>query len=587
MKNTKESLYLKELAYMRERAKLMAAEFPHLENFLNTPHDPDVERLLEGFALLSSNLRSTIEDSYPEITHEMLGRIWPHALRPVPPTTIIQFTPHKGIHQGAVDIPRGTSVTAAEGEQVLRFRTCRPLHIEPFIVLDRQIQKTREHSEIILTLRQTGEVSSSWKAGLLQFFLGTDRERTAQLSLWLERHLGDIFLRTKTEEKRLRYSQLHGCDAHFNHSVLPTDNTHFARLQLITEYYCLPYAFDFVTFDAQEYRELPLNPDGSFELVFRLEGELPLDTLGDAFQLGCVPAVHLEPIISLPLQLDENQAHYPLTLQDTVRLFQLQDVQTVKQPGGKQLRGKARHFQSVARFCEKSDWLLDEGQPENIYFQSLLSTDLLGRIRNGIRFLGVDGEDAKNLPSQTVCAHLTGYHVQAMTLEAGDITVSEESVPAHLRASNITPVSPDFPPMVMGKPDWSLIGVLNNTPFLIFNTDTLKTFLGLFDCYGGHNRLLSQKMQHDISGIVHLEATSGDRIQNYTGRPIRGYYLHLTLNSDCYDTEGHMYRFAQVIGQVLSCFVIENNFIQLNVYHQNATTALWQFRQMEGLRNEM
>ncbi|MDC9598206.1 type VI secretion system baseplate subunit TssF [Xenorhabdus anantnagensis] len=76
MKNTKESLYLEELAYMRERAKLMAEEFPHLAGFLNTPHDPDVERLLEGFALLSSNLRSTIEDSYPEITHEMLGRIW-------------------------------------------------------------------------------------------------------------------------------------------------------------------------------------------------------------------------------------------------------------------------------------------------------------------------------------------------------------------------------------------------------------------------------------------------------------------------------------------------------------------------------
>ncbi|PHM51650.1 type VI secretion system protein VasA [Xenorhabdus hominickii] len=202
MKNTKESLYLTELAYMRERAKLMAADFPHLADFLNTSHDPDVERLLEGFALLSSNLRSTIEDSYPEITHEMLGRIWPHALRPVPPTTIIQFTPHKDIHQGGVDIPRETPVTAAEGEQVLRFCTCRPLHIEPVIVLDRQIQKTREHSEIILTLRQTGEVSSGWKVGLLQFFLGTDRERTAQLSLWLERHLGDIFLRTQTTDRR-------------------------------------------------------------------------------------------------------------------------------------------------------------------------------------------------------------------------------------------------------------------------------------------------------------------------------------------------------------------------------------------------
>ncbi len=88
MKNRKESLYLQELAYLREMMKLAAAENPHLAQFLAHPNDPDIQRLLEGVALLSSNLRSTIEDDFPQITHEMLGRIWPHALRPVPPTTI-------------------------------------------------------------------------------------------------------------------------------------------------------------------------------------------------------------------------------------------------------------------------------------------------------------------------------------------------------------------------------------------------------------------------------------------------------------------------------------------------------------------
>ncbi|MDC9589467.1 type VI secretion system baseplate subunit TssF [Xenorhabdus sp. XENO-10] len=49
MKNNKESLYLQELAYLREKAKLMAVEFPHLKPFLSTLHDPDIERLFEGF----------------------------------------------------------------------------------------------------------------------------------------------------------------------------------------------------------------------------------------------------------------------------------------------------------------------------------------------------------------------------------------------------------------------------------------------------------------------------------------------------------------------------------------------------------
>ncbi|MEQ1977602.1 type VI secretion system baseplate subunit TssF [Xenorhabdus sp. SGI240] len=590
MKNNKGSLYLQERAYLREKAKLMAAEFPHLEPFLNNPHDPDIERLFEGFSLLTSNVRSTVEDSFPQVTHEMLERIWPHTLRPVPPTTIIQFTPHQGVHQGAVDIPQGVPVTPAEGEHSLRFHTCRPLHIEPFIVLDKQIQKTRKYSEIIVALRQTGVASDRWQVGLLQFFLGTDRERAAQLSLWLERHLDNIYLRTQNEEKRLRYSQLYGCDAHDHHSILPTNNNHFDRLQRMTEYYCLPHVFDFVTVDARDYRELPLNRDGSFELIFRLEGELPLETLGDAFQLGCVPAVHLEMMVSPPIPLAENHAHYPLPLSETERLFRLQGVQTARQPGGKQSHAQALHFQPVTQFHEKSGWLRDEGHPDNLYFQPRLSIDLLGRIQNRLYFLGADGKEATRLPSQPVCAHFIGYHTQAMTLEPGTITESQESVPSHLRASNITPVSPDFPPMVMGKSDWALIDKLNHTPFLLFNTASLKNFLRLYDCYTGHDRALSRRMQQHIDGIVHLDARFDSRLDHGPGRKggvINGNTLHVHLNPACYENDGIMYQFCRVIDQLLASFVVRNNFVMLEIYRQDEQTALWVFPHQLGLRSEM
>ncbi|PHM26637.1 type VI secretion system baseplate subunit TssF [Xenorhabdus ehlersii] len=43
MKNNKESLYLQELAYLREKMKLAAAENPHLAKFLEHPNDPDIQ----------------------------------------------------------------------------------------------------------------------------------------------------------------------------------------------------------------------------------------------------------------------------------------------------------------------------------------------------------------------------------------------------------------------------------------------------------------------------------------------------------------------------------------------------------------
>ncbi|WP_323865954.1 type VI secretion system baseplate subunit TssF [Xenorhabdus cabanillasii] len=89
----------------------------------------------------------------------MLSRIWPLVLCPVPPTTVMQFFPTDGEHQGAADIPRNTSVSAQVNGELLTFKTCRPLHIEPLVVRDSKMKKTGTHSEIILTLCQTGSTS--------------------------------------------------------------------------------------------------------------------------------------------------------------------------------------------------------------------------------------------------------------------------------------------------------------------------------------------------------------------------------------------------------------------------------------------
>ncbi|MDE9563548.1 type VI secretion system baseplate subunit TssF [Xenorhabdus bovienii] len=595
MKNQKESLYLQELTWLREKMKLAAAENPLLAEFLDHPSDPDIQRIMEGFSLLSSGVRCKIDDTYPEVSHETLARIWPHTLRPVPPTAIMQFTPHQGIHQGAVTIPKNTPVTAAAAEQNLPFRTCRDFPVEPFMVLDKQIRKTREYSDIVLTLQQTGNTQPVWSGGKLHFFLGTDPNRAAQLSLWLDMHIEEIYLRTAESEIRLRSSDFLGWSENFRHTLLPTEKRPFARLQQMTEYYCLPHVFSFMTLDIREQRALRLNPDNTGELIIRLHGELPLDELGDAFQLGCVPAIHLEPMVSQSISLEPDNPCYPLALADTVRLFHIKSIQTAKQPGGKAAqdsapRGKPSRFLPIDQFQPKSGWLLNEGDPDNVYFQSWITDDLLGRRHYQIRFIGMDGEAANNLSPQTVCAHVSGYHIQAMQLGVGAITHAQAPVPAHLHARNITPVSPDFPPMVTGQSDWSLINLLNCPPFMLFNAESLKGFLRLYDCYADHDRTLSRRMQQHINGIVHIEAQSGARIDNTKegqGRSINGNTLHITLDPACYDNDGSMYQFCRMIDELLTCFIVRNNFILLTLYRQGESQALWTFRQRIGLRSEM
>ncbi len=106
-----ERLFREELDYLRRYGKLMARENPRLERSLATQGtDPGVERLLEGFSLLSARLREKIGDDYPELTVPLITRLWPGYLRPIPAITVIEYTPDSSRLTTPVMISRGEQV---------------------------------------------------------------------------------------------------------------------------------------------------------------------------------------------------------------------------------------------------------------------------------------------------------------------------------------------------------------------------------------------------------------------------------------------------------------------------------------------
>ena len=83
-----------ELEYLQLLEDTVARHKPHLVNFLaEKSSDPDVLRLLEGFAYLSASLRSQIERQFPELTNSLVTMLWPSYARPFPSMTVMQFTP--------------------------------------------------------------------------------------------------------------------------------------------------------------------------------------------------------------------------------------------------------------------------------------------------------------------------------------------------------------------------------------------------------------------------------------------------------------------------------------------------------------
>ena len=59
--------YQQELDSLRDSATSFAAAYPTIAPQLSGPRpDPDVERVLEGVAYLTGQIRSTLEEGFPE-----------------------------------------------------------------------------------------------------------------------------------------------------------------------------------------------------------------------------------------------------------------------------------------------------------------------------------------------------------------------------------------------------------------------------------------------------------------------------------------------------------------------------------------
>ncbi|WP_242689373.1 type VI secretion system baseplate subunit TssF [Photorhabdus cinerea] len=435
--NRRQSLFLQELSYMRQLALEVAKESPHLANFLSEgAGEPGIERLTQGFALLASRVRYKIEDDFPEYGLGMIMRIWPQALRPLPPTSLVQFSPTGENHLGARTLPAGTSVFAGEGEQKMCFETCCPLHIEPLTVINRQLNTTAEYSEITLTLYYSGN-TPEWRSCPLHFFLGRDREQAAQLALWLDFYLCDVQLRTQdktiTLDNCYPVSALWGTERQV--SILPArENSPVSILQLMTEYYYLPHVHDFVTIDIRDDRSLvKLNADRTFELILRFEGNLELTDITQTFLLDCVPVRHLEPMTSVEIPVNKGSNDYKIPLEPTQQLFSLDHVYILTEP--KLERGQPYRYLPIETITPTAHFQPDA---EFIYYYQLnTDCDILQHIHHQLHFFDCYGQPANNLPPQPIFCQFTGYQLKAADLGIGEINQPGENAMG-LTISNIT-----------------------------------------------------------------------------------------------------------------------------------------------------
>lgn len=559
-----------ELEYLRKSGEEFAEYFPKLTNYLSSRSvDPDVERLLEGFAFLTGRLREKIDDQLPEVTQSLLQLLWPNFLRPVPSMTIMQLAPKPGAINKRHVIAKGAQIESIPiDETICKFRTCYDTEILPIEVSDVRHDVSKEASVISIQLKtQSDEPLNSIGMSNLRLYLGESEYSAQMINLWLHRYLqrGSI----STAEKGtigLNATQFVQVGLLKGEEVLPYPDNAFTGYRLLQEFFTLPQKYLFL-----DVRDLPiasLDPEATeVTLVLRFERPLPPDVrvTPSSFMLHCVPAINLFEHDAEPMLLTSKRTEYQVqpARRDAgeVEIFSIDQVTGWTPNPNAKSGGISREYSRFESFVHEIERV--EGRT-TVYFRERVKQAISGeRLDRLISFVREDELSLINI-GETISARLLCSNGTAPSeLAVGDISIPSNTVPSYVRPTNvIRPTEPRYP-VVDGTLQWQLISALSLNYLSLQNIEALRTILHAFDFAARVDRQNERSALRRLEGIERIQSQTSDRL--FKGRPVRGMRTVLQIRESKFASEGEMFLFATVLAEFFALFATINSFHELVV----------------------
>ncbi len=571
----KEKYFREELAFLKEQGKLFSEIYPQLSRFLNGRNtDPDVERLLEGFAFLTGKLREKVEDEFPELTHSIINMLWPNYLRPVPSLSILRFIPDGKAATRQV-IPRSTKV---ESELLFeqtkcRFRTCRDVEVYP-IQIDRvSAVHSRDTSRIALKLsllQDSKELIRTTKLDSLRFYLGGDSHSAQDLYLWLNHYLASCeleYINSKGKEKRVTVPgdifQVVGFD---DEGLLPYPRNVYQGYRIFQEYLAFPAAFHF--FDLKHLgRYLPPNVKKGFTIHFNFSQTLPGSTrvTDDSFVLYATPIINLFRHDANPIDLTGKRPEYPVTpagqYPEHYEVYSVDHIEGWRDTSDGRVRGQDRIYTPFESF--KHEIELARKRLVLYYRIRVKESIYKGGLDHHISFVRGD-ERVSHTTDEAITLELTCTNRQLpIELGIGDITFGSEASPDHVECENITIPTQSLRPMLDGSLLWTLISNLSLNYLSLLDKDALSSVLRAYDFRALVDQQVARTSRKRLDGIISIESEPLDKL--IKGMPVRGLISKITLDPNAFASEGDLYLFGTVLSRFFALYASINSFHELVV----------------------
>lgn len=310
--------YIQELAHVRDTGAEFAERFPKIASRLGMDatevHDPYVERLLEGFAFLTARVQLRLHEEIPRFTEQMLNRISPNFLAPVPAMGVVQFNTNNTDQalKNGLSVKAGTVLQSqvAKGIQTpCKFTvghdfTLWPLeiqHIEHGVFKGappRVAGKGVARSALHLTLHNMAPSPvSELPVDSLDFHVSCTDEYAYTLFERVCHRTTTVGIRAAGQGswQFLPRECVQAVGLDDTHALLPADSRQFSGTRLLQEFFAFPQRYLFFRIQGlQQYLSRFNHPAFELALCFNdANPELDRAVGMDSLALNCTPVVNL------------------------------------------------------------------------------------------------------------------------------------------------------------------------------------------------------------------------------------------------------------------------------------------------------
>ncbi len=549
--------YEDELAYLREVGDAFSKANPAIAGLISQQAaDPDVERLLEGFAFLTGRLRQRLDEQLPELSHGLLALLWPHYLRPIPALSIVEFAAPAA--NAVTIVPAGAALASRPVEgAACHFRTCFDLPLLPVRVVEVGLEERAASASLVLRIAAAAGADVRLLAGRsLRLFLhgGRAPRLGAELLRILLREVSAIEARAGATRVTLPGQAIAHAAFAPEESVLPWPRNAFPGYRVLQEYLVFPERFLFVDLP-------PLPPDAGIagyelSLSFRIgtRTNLPPNLSAENFRLNTVPIINLYHAEAVPFALDALRTEYRLRpMRPASRFARIYSVDQVQ--GSTQGRPERVIYEPFESFRHARP-----GRDGRFYRVRRRPSAIERASEIWLHF--ADAHDsAADRGVDTIAASVTCTDgALAETVGIGGIDQIAVGSPAVGSFRNITPVVPEISPPLSGDTLWRLIAGLARSLRPLDDAASLGRLIAAYDFRAAADAQAARRLELMLASLTDLEIQSMDTLIDAI--PARGRRVMLTATESGFGGPEGLHLFGAVFDAFLGLYAGLNTCYQ-------------------------